>query len=247
MEDNMHTIHLSSVDSTNTYAKEHASTFPKNEITCITADTQTKGRGRRGNQWLSPPGVNLYVTFYFRLPETQPDLMALGLVLATSMASILLAKGLHPQIKWPNDLYLSGQKFGGVLSETSLQDETFDVFLGIGVNINIDAKDLEAVGQPATSLRMITGHPWDRVQTLHNLQEQFARDLARFQEQGFAPFHALCEKLLAYKGEEVRCLEGAQEFIGICHSLASDGRLQLKLPNNSIHTLSNGEVHLRKV
>jgi BirA family biotin operon repressor/biotin-[acetyl-CoA-carboxylase] ligase len=243
----MHTIHLSTIDSTNTYAKKHASTFPKNEITCIIADSQTKGRGRRGNQWFSPPGVNLYVTFYFRLSKTQPHLIALGLVLATSMASTLLAKGLHPQIKWPNDLQLNGRKFAGVLSETSLQGEAFDVFLGIGVNVNIASEDLEAVGQPATSLRLETGHTWDRTEILHNLQEQFERDLALFKKQGFAPFHALCERLLAYKGEQVRCLEGAQEWLGTCHSLASDGRLQLKLSDGSLHTLSTGEVHLRRI
>jgi BirA family biotin operon repressor/biotin-[acetyl-CoA-carboxylase] ligase len=243
----MFEIHLDSIDSTNTYAKLHASTFIADDITCITADEQTGGRGRFQNKWASPPGVNLYVTFYFRLPASQPHFTALGLVLAASMVQTLLAEGLTPQIKWPNDLQLNHKKFGGVLCETSLQKDHFEVFAGIGVNVNMGPGDLHAIGQPATSLKLETGKSWDRKKLLQKLQAQFVDNLEMFQQKGFAPFHHFCESLLAYKGEKVRCFDGQKEWTGICESLSQDGRLNVRLPDHSIHTFASGEVSLRVV
>jgi BirA family biotin operon repressor/biotin-[acetyl-CoA-carboxylase] ligase len=243
----MNQIFLETIDSTNTYAKLHVSHFPKDAITCIVAETQTGGRGRLQRKWISPPGVNLYVTFYFRLPLKQLDLMTLGLVLASSMASILIAERLQPKIKWPNDLQLSGQKFGGVLCETSLDGNMFDVFAGIGINVNMNEQNLQEIGQPATSLKNETGRLWDRGKLLQKLQEQFAHDLELFKQFGFAPFYSLCERYLAYKNEEVRCFDGQKEWIGICRSLSKTGELQVELPDRSIHIANSGEISLRKM
>jgi BirA family biotin operon repressor/biotin-[acetyl-CoA-carboxylase] ligase len=242
----MNEIHLESVGSTSTYAKEHASIFPKNQITCIVADKQTGGRGRFQKTWVSPPG-NIYATFYFRLPSTQLHLPSLGLVLASSMATMLIAEGLFPQIKWPNDLQLGGKKFCGILCETSMDGTQLDVFLGIGVNINMEPTDLHSIGGPATSLKVETGRTWDQKQILRHLQMQFEKDLELFRHKGFAPFHQLCEDNLAYKGEQVRCFNGSTEWIGICQSLSADGRLNLKLSDGQIHTLASGEISLRKI
>lgn len=243
----MNQIFLETIDSTNTYAKLHASHFPKDAITCIVAEMQTGGRGRLQRKWVSPPGVNLYVTFYFRLSLKQLDLMTLGLVLASSMASILIAEGLHPSIKWPNDLQLGGQKFGGVLCETTLDGHIYDVFAGIGINVNMNKQDLQEIGQPATSLKNETGHLWDRGKLLQKLQTQFAHDLELFKQSGFAPFHAFCERHLAYKNEEVRCFDGQKEWVGICKSLSKTGELQIELPDRSIHTANSGAISLRVI
>lgn len=243
----MHEIHLASIDSTNTYAKLHASEFDPTSITCIVADEQTAGRGRFQNQWISPPNENLYMTFYFQLPKKQRHLSALGLVLALSMAKTLLAKNIPVKIKWPNDLQLGGQKFGGVLCETSSQGDRFNVFAGIGVNVNMEMQSLLQIGQPATSLKIETQQTWDLTATRKALQHQFVEDLSRFRKEGFASFHALCERLLAYKGKTVRCFDSQHEWIGVCESLNEDGRLNLRMADGSLHTLSSGELRLRSV
>ena len=243
----MFEIHLPSTDSTNTYAKQHVSLLRSHPIACITAGEQTAGRGRFQRRWISPPHVNLYVTFYTRLSIHQLHLSTLGLVLASSMARVLLAAGIHPQIKWPNDLQLNQKKFGGILCETVQQGEFFDVFAGIGVNVNMEAEDLRLIGQPATSLKQETKKTWDRKQLLQNLQVAFAKDLESFTQAGFAPFLGFCNSLLAYKGKEVRLLDGQREWTGICHSLLDDGRLQIQLPDHSLHACVSGEVSLREV
>jgi BirA family biotin operon repressor/biotin-[acetyl-CoA-carboxylase] ligase len=128
-----------------------------------------------------------------------------------------------------------------------LQKDHFEVFAGIGVNVNMGPGDLHAIGQPATSLKLETGKSWDRKKLLQKLQAQFVDNLEMFQQKGFAPFHHFCESLLAYKGEKVRCFDGQKEWTGICESLSQDGRLNVRLPDHSIHTFASGEVSLRVV
>ena len=50
-------IHFNSTTSTMDEAKIHLEKFQSNVV--VIADEQTRGRGRRGNKWISPKG-NLY-------------------------------------------------------------------------------------------------------------------------------------------------------------------------------------------
>jgi len=236
----MHEIHLDTIDSTNLYAKKHCAEFPPDQITCITAEEQTAGKGRYNRKWVSPRGVNIYATFSFRLPANTPHLASLAQVMAFSFASVLIHEGLHPKLKWPNDVQLNGKKLSGVLCETSFHPNHIDLYLGIGINVNLETT--ENIDQPATSLFLETKRKWDKTSLLKKLQKQFASDLEKFKKQGFAPFHQPFENLLAYKGQTVRCFDGKKEWVGICHSLATDGQLNLYLPDHSIHTIASGDV-----
>jgi BirA family biotin operon repressor/biotin-[acetyl-CoA-carboxylase] ligase len=190
----MHTVRLDIVDSTNTYAKIHAAEFPAGEITCITAEEQTAGRGRYQRKWISPPGVNIYATFFFKLPKQIPDLTHLAQLMTFSFAQVLIQAGLHPKIKWPNDILLNGKKVSGVLCETEFGAQEVDIFLGIGINVNWET--LSPIDQPATSLLLETGKKWDRDALLNKLQKRFEGDLGKFKKGGFAPFQSEFEKLM---------------------------------------------------
>lgn len=238
----MYTIHLDTVDSTNTYAKAHAAEFPQHQLSCVYAEEQTAGRGRQQKTWVSPKGVNLYVTFFCSLPSNTPHLTSIGQVLALSCASVFLQYGLSPQIKWPNDIQLGGKKVAGILCETIFHSSLVDLFLGIGINVNMDQSVLMQIDQPATSLAQETGHPWDKKKLLQKIQTQFSLDVQRFKEEGFAPFHSLFNHLLASKGQTISCSDGQNTWTGICHSISPDGRLNLLLPDQSIKTLSSGEI-----
>ncbi len=238
----MDEIHLDLIDSTNTYARQHAKSFDQKKITCIVADEQTAGLGRFQRKWISPKGVNLYVTFYFRLPINTLHLVSLGQVMAASLASVLIQEGFHPKIKWPNDVQLSGKKLAGILCETAFSEKMVDVFLGIGINVNMEIDDLDQIDQPATSLKTETGRIWDRKVFLEKLKKQFLSDLSRFKQEGFAPFRAIFDHLLAYKGQQIRCFDGKKVWEGICHSLTNDGQLNILLPDKSIHAIYAGDI-----
>lgn len=243
----MHDIRLQSINSTQSYAKAHAAEFPKEAITCISAEEQTAGRGRFQRHWVSPKGVNLYATFYFRLPSDTKDLISLAQVMACSASKVLLREGLDPKIKWPNDILLHGKKMGGVLCETQFKGAEVEIFLGIGINVNMEAALLNKIDQPATSLKVETGNDWDRKELLQKLQTQWTGDLEVFRRDGFAPFHDFLEKVLAYKGKKVRCFDGKKEWVGICHSLSSDGQLNLLLEDGTLHRVISGEINSTQI
>jgi len=235
-------IHLETVGSTNEYAKTHSSQFDPQEITCINADQQTAGYGRMQRRWHSPKDCNIYATFYFRLSLQTLHLASLAQIMTLSVSMVLIKEGLCPKIKWPNDVQLNEKKLAGVLCETRFHTDGIEIFLGIGINVNMDLDQLSLIDQPATSLSNETGHLWDRAVLLKKLQKQFAADLEKFKKEGFTPFHSQFENLLAYKGQTIRCFDGHKEWVGICHSITSDGQLNLYLANKEIHTMLSGDI-----
>lgn len=241
MKDFVH-IALETIDSTQIYAKQNVQTFSKDCITCITAEEQTAGKGRFQRVWISPPQVNLYFTFAFRLPLTASYLPCLSQVLGFSLAQLLLEKGLKPELKWPNDVLLNKKKLSGVLCETSFEKDFAQIYLGMGINVNLEASQTAQIDQPATSLKIETGHDWDKGKLLKELQKRFAAHLETVQNQGFAPFQIPFESLLAYKGQQIRCFDGQREWVGICHSLTAQGQLNLYLPDGSLKAFYSGEL-----
>lgn len=243
----MYTIHLDAIDSTNTYAKTHRSLFPPHQISCVYADEQTAGRGRQQRNWISPKGVNLYVTFFLQLPSNTLHLTAIGQVLALSSASVLLKHRFAPRIKWPNDLQLRGKKVAGILCETTFHSPLVDLFLGIGINVNMEPELLKQIDQPATSLFAETGRIWDKETLLEELKTTFAKDVEIFKKQGFTPFWAHFDELLALKGQTIRCFDGETHWTGICQGISPDGRLKLELPSREIKLLSSGDIQDEKI
>ena len=105
-------------------------------------DQQTKGFGRAGNKWLSPPGCAMF-TFQTavdlrsglgrRIPLVQ-SLVALSLVTAIKEFT---RKDLDIKIKWPNDIYYNGTtKIGGILVQSTMMGERFHCSVGVGINLS---------------------------------------------------------------------------------------------------------------
>ena len=234
-------IHFDTIDSTNDYAKREYLSFSPDGLTCIAAESQTAGRGRYLRKWISPPHVNLLATFCFRLKLQTSHVTCLAQILSYSLSSLLLKDNLEPKIKWPNDVLLGGKKVAGVLCETIFTPSFIQIILGIGVNVNMDRSALELIDQPATSLSQETGRTWNVKAVLHRLQMQWIIDLMKFKQEGFAPFHAPIEGLLAYKGETIRFFDGAKEWTGVCQGLTAEGQLILRLPDGTVHMFYSGK------
>lgn len=93
----------------------------------IVAAAQSAARGRFKRTWVSHHG-NLYASFIFSSDERDPRL---SYVIAVAIAETILSFGIVPQIKWPNDILINGDKVCGVLIEYSGRF----VVCGIGINI----------------------------------------------------------------------------------------------------------------
>src|SRR4030042_4739984 len=133
--------YFNTIDSTNSAAYQLALEGARQGEVVI-AESQEKGRGRLGRQWVSPPFLNLYLSVILRppLPPHQASLMTLLAAVATA-DSIEKTSGLKPLIKWPNDLLLGKRKVAGLMNE--IHSETAHihfVILGLGINLNMDEK-----------------------------------------------------------------------------------------------------------
>ena len=131
----------------------------------VFAETQTKGRGRLGRKWISPPKKGLWFSVLLR-PDLQPQAVTqLTIMAATALVrAIQEQSGLWAEIKWPNDLLLRGKKVAGILTELSAElDRVKWVVLGIGLDINLNASEFPAELRPlATSLKIETRRTFDR-------------------------------------------------------------------------------------
>ncbi|HPE84573.1 MAG: biotin--[acetyl-CoA-carboxylase] ligase [Chlamydiia bacterium] len=230
-------IELESVTSTNTWAKEHLSELSPNPVVCITANQQTGGRGRLNRSWVSPQGQNLYATFVFYLPAKTP-MQNLSQIISLSCAHVLRHTGFTAQIKWPNDILISGKKCAGVLCEIVGEY----AILGIGLNINMPKELCEAIDQPATSL-LVEKHKEFSITAMRNdLAKEFEHDLKVFLSNGFAPFQNAYNDLLASKDKPITLDHAGRPLTGIIKGVSSDGCLELELENGDMMKTTDYEI-----
>ena len=132
----------------------------------VAAEEQTRGRGRRGRTWSSPPGVGVYLSIVLRPPADAVHGRVFAiLTLAAGVAvreAIHRLTGLDAQLKWPNDVLIGPRKVAGILAEgINVGTPQQTVILGIGINV-ADGVYLDAVGSQATSLERESGHRIER-------------------------------------------------------------------------------------
>ena len=168
--------------------------------------------------------------------------MSIAHILAISLIKVLRDKDLDPKIKWPNDVMLDNKKLAGMLSEIQTKNSICDVFLGIGINVNADESFLNKIDQKATSLTVHTKKTWDRQGLLNNLKKVFLENLKLFKEKGFEPFHEKFENLLLYKGEKITFFDGQKEYRGVLHSISSEGKLNLYMPDKKMLSFAAGDI-----
>jgi len=145
-------------------------------FTVVTADRQTKGRGRLGRVWHSSPG-GLYFTIILR-PDLPPQLSSLTTFAAGLTWVKLLEEdyGIAVGLKWPNDLLAGERKLSGMLSEMEARGDllTF-VNIGIGLNVNNDPGTEEP---GAIALSQLAGRPLSRRDLLENFLDRFEARMA---------------------------------------------------------------------
>jgi BirA family biotin operon repressor/biotin-[acetyl-CoA-carboxylase] ligase len=171
--------YFSEIGSTNDIASSLAGNGAP-EGAMVVASAQTAGRGRLGRQWHSPLGAGLYVSLVFRSPQVTPWLTLTGGVAVAS--GITRGTGLPVEIKWPNDVVVSGsaaaakrRKLAGILAEaTSGPGGVLHVVLGFGINLKAAAYPIELADR-ATSIEVELGREVDGaavlVETLAGMAE----------------------------------------------------------------------------
>jgi BirA family biotin operon repressor/biotin-[acetyl-CoA-carboxylase] ligase len=179
-----HIHHYFRIGSTNVEAM-HAAHAGEPEGAVFVAEQQTAGRGRGGHTWDSAQSVGIYCSVVLRPAISPVDALFLSLMTGIAAAqAVEQMTGLHPDLRWPNDLLLNGKKVCGILTEMNAEaTQVRYVVLGIGINVNHAsfAGELEPI---ATSLRMESGRKWSRVELAAALLKSLDSEYRKFLEGG---------------------------------------------------------------
>ena len=216
--------------------------------TLAVADRQTAGRGRRGRTWESPGGSCIYMSILLR-PDLAPEKAPmLTLVMACGVAEgIMDCADVKVQIKWPNDIIVSGKKLAGILTEMSTQvDYINHVTVGVGINVNVQNFPEEI--QTATSLLSETGTQTKRAPVIAAVMKHFEENYKIFmQTEDMSGPMEKYSSLLVNQGREVLILEKDAEYKAYAEGINQKGELVVRREDGTVENICAGEVSVRGV
>ena len=230
-------FHYETVTSTNDAAKQLASDGEP-EGTVVVADEQTKGRGSRGRDWLSPRGANLYASFILR-PDIPPARYGeLAFVAAVALVRTMKSTfGLDALVKWPNDVLVNGRKIAGILVEVSKDA----AIIGIGVNVNWTRLPA-AIAATATSIK----NELDKTAELEDVLKALCRDLdVAYRTHKVFGFEQTLQDWMSHQetiGKIVTVERNGESLTGYALGVDSHGALMLKMSDGGVRTVSAGIV-----
>ena len=234
-----------STASTNDIAWEYAAN-PSGHGLCVLAESQYKGRGRRGRIWHSSPAQSILVSILLLNHPTQAELLTLTAAVAITEA-IQMFCGLGCRIKWPNDILVNGKKLAGILVEKKTIRQQRHFVVGIGINGNQPAEFFQGhdLNLPATSLAIETGQHIDRTELVCILLAMFeewlhkSRDsrtiIARWQQQS---------DLL---GRHIIVESDNRQYSGFCRGIDPAEGLIVHLDSGTVQIFSAKQTSIIKV
>ena len=236
---------LPSVDSTNDYIARYPASAAGNCIACL-AEQQTAGRGRRGRNWVSVFGENVYLSlgYTFNLPLTQ--LSGLSIAAGVSLAQVLGRHGLKQHaLKWPNDIHSSGRKLAGILVDASGDMEgPSRAVIGLGLNMYLDRSAAADIAQPWTDLASEMTELPDRNQLAGDILSSLIEACQVYEAKGLRPFLQVWQKFDKYRGLKIELHQGRKVIRGQYIGLADDGGLVLETTTGR-QVFYAGEVSMR--
>ena len=216
--------------------------------TCLAAEWQNSGRGRRGRTWISSLGGSLTFSLLWRFDRGAGHLAGLSLAVGEAVARALAGCGVERvQVKWPNDVVSDFRKLAGVLVETSgeMQGPSVAV-IGVGVNYRLGERALERIDQAVTDIAQCASPVPSRSHVLAELLATLATSLEQFDRSGFAASRDAWRALHAYQGRRVRVFAAHEAaFDAEVVDVASDGALVVSTAEGRVVNLASAEISLR--
>lgn len=242
-------LFLETVDSTNRVARELAAEGNPHGFAVLAA-RQLAGRGRLGKSWQSPAGTGLYCTILLRPALELEDYSKITLTAGLAVSLVLEEMcHLQVQLKWPNDIYISGRKCGGILAETSsLQGEAEDHFalVGIGVNVNGDQGSFPPdLQKSATSLFLESGREYEILSLFEEIRSRLLQLISQLASEGFADILDQWRRRDMLHGKWMQWLTPSGEVVyGESLGVDSSGILSVRDHSGIIHEVLSGDVTL---
>lgn len=234
------------IDSTNNRARDLAENNA-DDWTVVLAGEQTAGRGRMGRSFYSPSSSGIYMSIVVRPRCDVKHANMLTIAAAAAVAeSIEAVLGVTVNIKWVNDLFVTGRKVCGILTEASVgvEEQTLRyAVVGIGINVAPPEDGFpEALDHVATSI--LQSAPDTEIRN-----RLVAKILTRFKP--YADNLLLREYLPVYRerliviGKNVTLHRGRDIEEVFVRELTDDGTLVVETKDGLQKEIASGEVSLR--
>ncbi|MGD0961243.1 MAG: bifunctional biotin--[acetyl-CoA-carboxylase] ligase/biotin operon repressor BirA [Methylomonas sp.] len=236
------------LDSTNNYLLDRARLGGVSGHACI-CEFQSAGRGRRGRQWLSPFGQNIYLSILWRYHDSPAAIAGLSLALGVAVIKALRDLGVKEcGLKWPNDIYWRQRKLGGILVEVVGESGgPCHAVIGLGLNFYLSAQDLACIDQPCADMAGILGKAayQRRNELIALLLNHLLPLLAEFKAHEMPKYAAEWRLYDCMQGKAADLYIAEQCYSGIVAGIDDNGLLLLNTDDGQQRGFAAGEVSFR--
>lgn len=232
------------IDSTSDHLKQHCIPVTAGHAHACLAEWQQAGRGRRGRQWVSPYGSNLYLSLAWGFDEVPAGLGGLSLAAGVAVARALADLGIDGVgLKWPNDIVLANGKLAGILVD--VQGESAgpcSVIIGVGINTKMPAAAAAAIDQAWSDLSGFESVSRNRLAAA--VINQLVTALHTFSAEGLQGFQAAWRLYDVIEGQVISLQTGTRRIVGTACGIDEQGALKV---TSQGHTRSYhaGEISIR--
>jgi BirA family transcriptional regulator, biotin operon repressor / biotin---[acetyl-CoA-carboxylase] ligase len=237
---------LRELDSTNRYLLQAAAGGANSGSVCL-AEYQYGGRGRRGRNWASPYGGNIYLSLLWRFNDGAARLGGLSLAVAVALMRLLQELGVEKAgIKWPNDILVEGKKLAGILSDVAGESHgPCHVVIGIGMNYQMSQSQAASIGQPWVDLSQLNLKQ-GRNEVAGRLIHHLLLMLTAYQKQGLSAFIDEWRQWDLARDNPITIQHGDKGIDGVARGIDEQGLLLVE-HGEALHKYASGEVSLRLV
>tara|TARA_Y100001970_G_scaffold67897_1_gene86541 strand:+ start:871 stop:1845 length:975 start_codon:yes stop_codon:yes gene_type:complete len=231
------------VDSTNAVLMRLP---PSREQQVLFSEYQTAGKGRREDEWISPPGGGLWFSLSRCFENPPSSFSALGLVVGISVISGLQKLGIKGlQLKWPNDVVFEGAKLAGILIElrSEVSGPSFAV-IGVGLNTSLGLTARRRINKKVVDVEQLSKKPLSRNSVASVLLSSLDENLRAFEESGFKSFHDRWKNFDFLFGKELKILCGSRVETGLAAGVDEIGALLLQRAGEVKQILSGHIIEL---
>lgn len=241
------------LDSTSDELLRQPRVEPGRARVCL-AEYQSGGRGRRGRRWFAGAGEGLCLSVAWCFPQAPASLSCLGLAVGIGVLRALRRAGAEEaQLKWPNDIVLSGRKLAGILVD--VQGEAggpLQIVAGVGVNYALNPATISSV-EAAGGLRPASLHETlsdagdslpGRSRVAAGLIDAILEVLREFAVHGFQTLAGEWQAADCLQGHPVTVLVDQGAVAGIASGISGDGQLRV-LVDGRIREFMTGDVSVR--
>ncbi|OGT59030.1 MAG: biotin--[acetyl-CoA-carboxylase] ligase [Gammaproteobacteria bacterium RIFCSPHIGHO2_12_FULL_42_10] len=233
-----------SIHSTNTYCVPQPRIKNKNISICL-AETQTGGLGRLQRSWHSPFGQNIYLSCTYSFQKDVSELSGLSLVISLAIIATLKAAGITQSLaaKWPNDVLYNKKKLAGNLIMVQAESHgQCRAIIGTGLNVNMMHAPHAAISQSFTSLRKMTGQPFDRNRLCSLYINTLIQYIKNFEKYGLIYFLNEWEAVDYLKNKTITLINNGNETAGLMAGVNHLGHLIVQQKDGTLHAISAGDV-----